>query len=125
MIGIILAITVFGAAPESEAPKLCDPEEYTSPVEPDMRYSEHDFTYERFQAALNWFRNATWKERIEGKTYDKPLELGWEFEMSYFNRLTTIQGYTLKQRALAADPETKGKATDDFCKFVINAFPLD
>ncbi len=115
----------FAAEPKVESPKLCDTSIYVSEIVEDMRYSEDDFTYESFQKALDWFKKAEWKARVEGKTYDIPLELGWEFEMSYFNRLTKIEGYTLKQRALATTGAEKEKAVDEFCTFVINAFPLD
>jgi len=125
MIEFFAAALLSSNAIDTAEQKLCDPQKYNSQIEPDMQYNESDFTLENFQNAITWFRNADWKSRIEGKTYDEPLNLGWEFEMSYFNRLTAIQGYTLKQRAYGADAKEKEKAVHEFCSFVINSYPLD
>jgi hypothetical protein len=125
MIDVLIAVTTLGIAAEESNPKLCDPNKYVSQIEPDMQYTEEEFNYENYRWAMDWFRKADWKTRVEGKTYERPFELGWEFEMMYFNRLTAIEGYVLKQRALASEGETREVAVDRFCKFMISAVPLD
>lgn len=119
-----LANTAVSDVPPIETP-LCDPEKYVSKIVEDMQYSEHDFDEQSFQWAMDWLKRADWKKRVEGKTYDQPFELGWEFEMSYFNRLTAIEGYTLKLRTKNSNKDMRQKALDDFCTFVATAVRLD
>ncbi|WP_084420446.1 hypothetical protein [Henriciella litoralis] len=103
---------------ELPGPALCDTSEFQ--MEPDYRYHEEDFTAEAAEARLTDMRTMI-PEWIESSS-SEGRKIGFdtsELGMAYFNRLNVIQGYILRQKALAE--QAGGESSEDteaFCEFL-------
>ena len=105
--------TVSGAPAAGAEPETVGCED-ASLVEPDMRVLESDLTPEGVEWATKTLEQ--WLPRLRSKN-------NWEAFMATGNAMTILEGYRLREIALAS-PE-KSPEREAFCNFIKEAFYFD
>ncbi len=116
-LGLCLAAAAIAVGAASAEP-LCDTSKFQ--VEPDHRYHEEDFTHEYADANLTDLKTLIpdWVDTSRENGGEIDLRSG-ELWMAYFNRLNALQGYVLRQKALAERAAGEsGEDTEAFCNFL-------
>ena len=113
------------AIPVASAQPLCDTSVFA--IEADHRYQEEGFTAEAAEAALAALRGTIpeWVDRAIENGWDASLTRG-DIGMAYINNLNQVQGYILRQSALAEQAAREsGDATQAFCDFLATTPIID
>jgi len=87
---------------------------------------ENEFTKEKYISSLDFVRNE-FPRRILSYEKTSEFEDSPEFWIGYYNSLTFIEGYVLKQAAISEikTSKTKGSAVKEFCTFLEEAAYTD
>lgn len=103
---------------EPPGPALCDTSELR--IEPEYRYHEEDFTHAYAQETLDALSGPIIEWVYERDQAGREVDLtSGELGMAYLNNLNHLQGYILRQKALAEWAEgERGADTEAFCDFL-------